>query len=460
MRRVAPLLAIVAFVAVPLFAQNTDIESVSGLQFNFGNPGARSLGMGGAFLGLADDASAAEANPAGLTILRKPEISIEARNYVQNQVLTTSGTYPDLARTAFTNYSDRVEVSFVSVVAPIGANFTIGGYYHEPLRNSGAGAVLPTDASFTGPATNPPDAWFSPGGSGPITQEECFALAAADPTKCVHVTLRPFVTAVDIKEQTFGIAGAWKVGNFSLGATARYQRFNESSLTVRFEDNGNIANASVQATSGAATFAPRDEHDITFAGGLKWAPLENFSVGAVYKQGATFNAPVFETVASNGSLGAFTPVAETKFHIPDVYGAGLSYRPLPVLTLNLDAVRVTYSHLTDDFISTIGELQPISENFQSDDVTEIHLGAEYFFSTKIPFALRGGAWREPTHAIEWRGPLNTAETIGAGILFPKGEDQTHWSVGAGLAWPRFQLDAAYDSAKFYKVGSISVVTRF
>ena len=61
------LLLLLAFCALPALAQNTDIESLSGLQFNFGNPGARSLGMGGAFLGLADDASAAEANPAGLT---------------------------------------------------------------------------------------------------------------------------------------------------------------------------------------------------------------------------------------------------------------------------------------------------------------------------------------------------------------------------------------------------------
>ena len=64
------LFILIALVTVPALAQNTDIESLSGLQFNFGNPGARSLGMGGAFLGLADDASAAEANPAALPATR------------------------------------------------------------------------------------------------------------------------------------------------------------------------------------------------------------------------------------------------------------------------------------------------------------------------------------------------------------------------------------------------------
>src|SRR5256714_13717995 len=107
MRKFCLFLAISAAFTLQLAAQNTDIEALSGLQFQFGNPGARSLGMGGAFLGLADDASAAEANPAGLTILRRPEISVEARNYVEAQIFTTSGTFPEVERTAVTHYSDR-----------------------------------------------------------------------------------------------------------------------------------------------------------------------------------------------------------------------------------------------------------------------------------------------------------------------------------------------------------------
>src|SRR5256885_15298657 len=136
-------------IALPLAAQNTDIESLSGLQFNFGNPGARSLGMGGAFLGLADDASAAEANPAGLTILRKPEVSLETRNYQEKQVFTTSGTFPDIPRTAFSHYSQRADISFASFVYPV-KNFTLGVYYHEPLRNEVSRQVVPVRNAFPG----------------------------------------------------------------------------------------------------------------------------------------------------------------------------------------------------------------------------------------------------------------------------------------------------------------------
>ena len=38
--------------------------------------GARALGMGGAFLARADDATAASWNPAGLSYLLRPEVSL------------------------------------------------------------------------------------------------------------------------------------------------------------------------------------------------------------------------------------------------------------------------------------------------------------------------------------------------------------------------------------------------
>ncbi len=49
-------------------------EAVVPLQFSFSDPGARSMGLGGAFVALADDATAAFANPAGLVQLLRPEV--------------------------------------------------------------------------------------------------------------------------------------------------------------------------------------------------------------------------------------------------------------------------------------------------------------------------------------------------------------------------------------------------
>jgi long-chain fatty acid transport protein len=69
----------------------TTIEGNAGLQFSFNNPGARSLGMGGAFLALADDATAAYTNPAGLSHLSKPEFSMEYRNSDYSTLYSDTG---------------------------------------------------------------------------------------------------------------------------------------------------------------------------------------------------------------------------------------------------------------------------------------------------------------------------------------------------------------------------------
>ncbi len=49
------------------------------------SPGARSLGLGGAFVAVADDATAAWANPSGLTQLVRPEISLEGRSWSEDR---------------------------------------------------------------------------------------------------------------------------------------------------------------------------------------------------------------------------------------------------------------------------------------------------------------------------------------------------------------------------------------
>ena len=461
MRKFFLVLAICALATVPLAAQNTDIESLAGLQFNFGNPGARSLGMGGAFLGLADDASAAEANPAGLTILRKPEISIEARNYQEQQLFSTSGTFPDIERTAFNHYSQRVDATFGSFVYPW-KSFTFGVYYHEPLRNEGAGQVIPQRNQFSGAVEKNIPNFFLPRNGTPVTKAQCEKVRqdANDFFACLEFQILPFLSALSVQERTFGLAGAYSFGKLSVGATARYQRFHESAFTFRVTPTFDFSSISVQATSDVTdqTSKVKDQSDITFAGGIKYTLNDKFSAGAVYKQGAKFDAPTF--AANSDTQFMFVKVADTKFHIPDVYGVGVSFRPIPVLTLNADAVHVTYSNLVDQFVSINAAIRAIDKAYKANDVTELNLGGEYFFAVKVPFALRAGVWRDPAHSIEFRGPLTTPDAVAAAILYPKGHSQMHESIGAGMAWPRFQIDAAYDRSPHYRVGSISMVARF
>ncbi|HUP48482.1 MAG TPA: outer membrane protein transport protein [Thermoanaerobaculia bacterium] len=463
MRKSFFVAALVVCVAAPAAAQNTDIESLSGLQFNFGNPGARALGMGGAFLGLADDASAVEANPAGLTILRKPEFSIEVRNYMEAQLLTTSGTFPDLERTAFNHHSNRAPIAFASAVYPI-RSFTVGAYFHEALRNKGAGAVVPREDNF-GRTVNVPNFYLpSAAGSTPVSRAECERMRQEknDFFACLEWQLNPFVSAVDVQQRTWGLTGAWQAHpQFSIGATVRYQTLREESLTLRVTPDLQTAQVTVQATAHIdeeGRYQPGEESDITFAAGLKWTPTEKLSFGAVYKKGPSFTAPVFYGDLTTGF--ALSQVEDTQFHIPDIAGVGVSFRPIPVLTINFDAVHVTYSNLVDDFFSFSESVRDAGAPYEADDVIELRLGAEYAFTTRVPFLLRAGVWRDPAHSVTYRGPLDSVDRVAEAILFPEGEDQMHLSIGGGLAWPRFQIDFAYDTSKFYKVGSVSMVTRF
>ena len=82
----------------PVYGQVAQEVSFSGSPNPVGS-GARALGMGGAFIGVADDATAASWNPGGLIQLETPEISVvgscekryEERNFAENP--GASGSY-------------------------------------------------------------------------------------------------------------------------------------------------------------------------------------------------------------------------------------------------------------------------------------------------------------------------------------------------------------------------------
>jgi long-subunit fatty acid transport protein len=67
--------------AVLVFAASASAQSTAQMpmQFDFLPPGARSVGMGTAFVAAADDATAAFTNPAGLARLGRREVGAELR---------------------------------------------------------------------------------------------------------------------------------------------------------------------------------------------------------------------------------------------------------------------------------------------------------------------------------------------------------------------------------------------
>ena len=115
------------------------------LQFDFINPGAKSLALGGAFAGVADDATASFANPAGLTLLEGPEVSAEVRgSRVSTPFLSggrLSGQVTNLgidtvAGPVFRNsVGSHVGLGYFSLVYPHRSRrWVMAGYRHEVAR--------------------------------------------------------------------------------------------------------------------------------------------------------------------------------------------------------------------------------------------------------------------------------------------------------------------------------------
>lgn len=424
-------------------AQNADIEALSGLQFNFGNPGARSLGMGGAFLGSADDASAAEANPAGLTVLRKSEVSLEMRQVNTGQRFVTGGTFPFV--TSQDIRSRETALSFASVVFPL-KPVVLAAYYHRALS-------FQNRVDLTGRYDTPV---FYLGPEGPVSAAQCGA-------GCTAHRIYPFSTSADLQMDTFGLAIAYRWSKLSFGGGIRYHRFHEAADTFRRDVDAPDQPVFVVAQTNAGnTFGRQSDLDVTFVAGVLWAPVEKLGVGMVFKKGPTF--PVAVSAAQN--LGSpMQLVASTDFHVPSTLGAGISYRPMPNMTVNVDAVRVGYAKLTDRFISVIEygtEAGSSIENvvgYNTKDGTEIHVGAEYFILSRVPVAIRGGWWRDPPHAIAYRGPLLTQNEVAARILFPGTQAENHYSVGFGIALPHVGIDFAYDTSRSLRTASMSFVAR-
>jgi hypothetical protein len=155
---------VLATVGLLLFSTGSNAQGGEGFvdfQFSFSNPGARSLGFGGAFVALADDATAAYANPAGLVQLIQPEVSVEGRFWSYSTAYTLGGRIDgeptgigiDSAvglRTARSS-DDIADLSFVSFVYP-GKRWSLALYRHQ-LANFEF--FSQTDALFR--AATPPD---------------------------------------------------------------------------------------------------------------------------------------------------------------------------------------------------------------------------------------------------------------------------------------------------------------
>ena len=399
--------ATVALTAVTLFASSAAGQvipvgdSSARFSLDLSNPGARSLGMGGAFSGLADDATAAYANPAGLTVLTRPEISLEGRLWSQQvpfalNSFDLSPGAPRAVRSAVfaVDTSRETDLSFGAYVHPAGP-WSLAVYRHALVRLDSAVTV----------------------------DFEINDLPQRIDSR----------TSLDITGT--GVAVAYRLGSrWSLGAgVARY----EGELSTR-ED---------RAFTSLFPDPFIDDADVRVSGGVLWrSEAGRWSWGAFYRSHLDFRVEA--------------RVEGLRLTVPASYGVGAGWRPRPGLVVTLDLVRLLYSRTAEGFAAAdrfdLGE-------FQADDVLEPRVGLEVsFWQWRLVPTLRLGAWHEPDHKVRFEpaadfGPVT--DLLAA--KFAPGRDQWHWSAGVGLVFgDRVQIDAAADFSASRDTFSLSGVVRF
>ncbi len=415
----AVLVALALAPAAALAITNDELNR--GLQFNFSNPGARSLGLGGAFTGLADDATAAYANPAGLTILRKAEFGLEARSTDFDSSYASGGEFPldpfNASGVGEASTSDTVsQVSFASVVYPT-ERATFSLFYHRV-------------GDF----------------EGSVNADAIEYLDDLGPAGRID----PALGSISYEVENFGAAVGFSVSDtFSIGATIAYSDFALASRTTR----GGIDPGSSQRQRGS-------DDDIVFSLGALWQITPQWNFGLAYRDGGDFSYTSSNLDADGDPLIADV---KTGFAVPNVFSAGLAFRPTDAWLFSLDVNFVEYSKLTDDVDSIF---PGVVANLDVDDGTEVRLGAEYaFLDMATPMFLRAGVWFDPDHRLAYGGPTPTDcnidfEACVDAVLFTKGDDETHFSLGLGWAFTSFQLDLAADFSDIVDTYSVSGVMRF
>lgn len=335
---------LIAAAALPCWSQ----DSTRIADTVFTNPGARSLGLGGAFAAIADDATAAFANPAGLVQILRPEISAEIRG------------------TASTGDSDNLNglpnsisgLGFFSFVFPT-RNWAFALYSHQ------LGSL---DFTF----------------DGPIPQTREFTV------------------------RSYSGAAAFQVSeNLSFGAGLSY-----------FDGD---------RSTGAGS-AEISDADWGLNAGVLWSPSPAWNLAGLYRQG-----PGFES-----------STASTQLTFPDKYGLGVAFQP------NAGALTIGFEW------DQVGEaVDPLPDGYAvTEGGSEVHIGVEYaILKWKPVVAFRTGFWLEPSRRRNLVIDSDVVETTSTNGL-------SHFALGFGLAFKRFQIDTGVDISERAVVGSASFVYSF
>ena len=421
------------FTASSLASAQTNERVFEDFDFHFVTPGARAAGMGKTFIGLADDATAAASNPAGLSNLLHQEFSVEfiaAQNRHTRFVPSAPGQSQTFESTVFTP-------SFLSYVVPLAR----GGvsFFRHAVQD------YREDFIFQGRFIESLNG-FEDGAYGTLSAQA----------------------------ENYGVSGAYVINRYlSIGATYALSRLDLASDARSGspdERDGQLLRTNPR--NGSTTIGT----DLSSSGvfGVLVKPKPGVSIGATYNSGSTFHLTtrlfgLFLRTAVPGDPTTRESVDRTgdefitDYVTPPRYSLGAAWRVNNHLSVLSDWSHVGYSkRITKNFLivdfqdpdaglidseSTRRCKQPCA--FYIPDVDEWHAGAEYrLYLSRLTTAFRAGVFTDPDHTMRFRSGTNNVSHPADRILdfrFNTSSSKTDVGVTGGWGFAlanRVQVDLA------------------
>jgi len=403
------LFAVSCFFSIYTSLHAQKIEQASSL--NPVGSGARATGMGGAFIGVADDATAASWNPAGLIQLEKPEISA-VYSYFDRKQKHNSASRPEVDDT---NTVDTDGLNYASIVYPFvlfNRNMVVSLNYQR---------LFELDKNYS------------------------FMLNKTDPRSDTGIEENTITFVQDGYLYTLSPAMAVQIiPELYIGGTINFwdNVTGQNGWDDTYREVGTM-NRTFGATTYPVISTAQQTQDTSFEGtnahfGFMWLITDALTLGGVYKTDFDADikqkyvqmsntiwptAPPFPFIESQSTQ---TGSKKQTMEMPASYGLGLAYRHSDAWTLAFDVYRTEWEDfvIVDDLGNKENPFNQSSDKLKN--TTQVRFGTEYLFiRNNYVVPVRGGLFYDPEPAVGERN------------------DYYGFSLGTGYARGRIVVDASY-----------------
>lgn len=339
--------------------------------------GARALGMGGAFIAIADDATAASWNPGGLINLEKPEISIVGAGFYRNEDNTFSG-HPEAngSQSISKGNLNYLSAAYPFIMANHNMVVVLTNQYLYDFNRSWQFAYNFKDGELSFDRQ--------------VDYNQVGGLSALGFSYAIQIN--PALSA--------GLT--FNVWNDDIG-------YNHWSQNTFLTSQGSLGSLTI-----SETYRRIDEYNIdacNFNFGFLWRISQSITIGGVLKM--PFTADVYHTQNILQRIIAAPPLEgeqnlseqnlkesyEEELDMPASYGIGIAYRFSDALTASFDIYRtewddMIYSDFKGNKTSAISGQDKSESNI--DPTVQIRVGMEYLIiRPKHLVPLRAGVFYDP-----------------------------------------------------------------